>query len=136
MAADWGGGVRGKSGLPEALQDFPLGWRSFSPALHALLIVSFSSMAVDMDMYKVCRPCLSSGGSHPILSCPIPLEPSPAYSIPSHPIQAQPSPAAGPQDPALPSPRSAALSLLRWQPAPSREEGRGDGCGSQERSAS
>lgn len=87
MAADWGGGVRGKSGLPEALQDFPLGWRSFSPALHALLIVSFSSMAVDMDMYKVCSlawgqqalPELWGQPSHPVTFHPIP-----SYPVPSH----------------------------------------------------
>lgn len=72
--------------------------------------------------------------SPPLRSPPLPSPLSP-ISLPvlSHPV---PSQQPGSQDPAPPGPRRAALSLLQWQQAPSHEEARGDGCGSQEQSAS
>lgn len=128
----WGGGARGKSGLPGALQDFTLCWRSFSQALYTPAVFLPLLHGCGDKTRAVCaawpgadRHCLSSGGSS-------------SRPIPSRPILTRPVPAQqrGPQDPALPGPRRAALSLLQWQQAPSHEEARGDGCGSQERSAS
>lgn len=83
-------------------------------------------------LLRAARPCMDAAAGHmqPVQPGVGPAGTATALGPPC------PSPAATFPGPAIPGPRRAALSLLQRQQAPSHEEARGDGCGSQERSAS
>jgi len=105
-----GGGARGTSGHPGALQGFPLCWGSFSQAHCTLRFASLSSVtaAECAAWHGAGRHCRSSGAAHPVPFHPALCHPIPPCPVPSHPIPSvlsQPS-SAVPRTHLSPSPES------------------------------
>lgn len=128
-------GTAQPSGCSPLLQDVPTQCSVLFAFLCSLLCIAH----VLPMQYGTGQPAPTEMG---VPSASLPLHPTPPHPIPSCPTLSHlilshcPIPSRPIPGPIPSQSQGSMVSLLWWQRAPSHQEERGDGCGSQERSAS